>query len=180
MCSQRARSLVVAIATAIVPGFALAQDLPKQGEFRITFMATNPVVAKPVQGAANQTHSVGVLIMAAANETGGALLNNMTGRCTFSNVVDIAAKTFENQGFCDYADADGDHVYEKYSYPAQPLSPRAKGTGEWTGGTGKFAGLSGTFEITVTRPASMTEGATQAIGQKKGTYVIKDKVADAK
>ena len=159
---------------------ARADDLPRQGEFRITYTAINPAVPKPVSIGNSKSASAMILTMTAVNEAGGGLLHNMAGRCSASPLVDNGAKTFENHGYCDYVDADGDHVYEKWDYPVQSMAAMSEGTGEWIGGTGKFAGLSGTMIIRSRRLNSLTDGATQSIGEKRGSYTLTDTVASAK
>ncbi len=82
--------------------------------------------------------------------------------------------------YCDYVDADGDHVFEKWDYPVQPLGAVNEGTGEWIGGTGKYAGISGTMKIRSRRLNSLTDGAIQVVGEKLGSYSFTNAVASAK
>lgn len=159
---------------------AAAEDLPRQGDFHIAYTSTAPVAAKPVPIGNNKMASAAINMMTAVNLSGGKLLHNMAGRCTTAPVIDTAAKTVENQGYCDYVDADGDHVYEQWRYPLQALGPSLEGTAEWIGGTGKFAGLTGTMTITSQRLASATDGAVQFVGEKHGRYSLGDAVAAAK
>jgi hypothetical protein len=161
-------------------GRASAQDMPSQGEFRISYTSTLPVAPKPVGIGNNRTASATINMMTAVNESGGKLLHNMAGRCTSTPLVDNATKTFENHGYCDYVDADGDHVFEKWDYPVQPLAAASEGTGEWIGGTGKFAGLSGTMKIRSRRLSPLTDGAVQVVGEKLGSYSLANTVASAK
>jgi hypothetical protein len=157
-----------------------AQDMPRQGEFRITFTSTNPAAPKPVMIGANRMASATINMMTAVNESGGKLLHNMAGRCTSAPLIDNTAKTVENHGYCDYVDADGDHVFEKWDFPVQPLGAANEGTGEWIGGTGKFAGLSGTMKIRSRRLNTLSDGAAQVVGEKLGSYSFTDTVASAK
>ena len=159
---------------------ASAQDMPRQGDFRIPFTGINPAPAKPMMIGANRTTSAGISIMTAVNQTGGKLLHNMAGRCTSAPILDNDAKTVENQGYCDYVDADGDHVFERWQYPTQPQGASLRGTGEWIGGTGKFAGLSGKMEIRNQRVNSLVEGAAQFTGEKIGSYSFESKTASIK
>ena len=167
----------VIVAVSVFTTAAGAQDMPRQGEFRITYTSTNPAAAKPVTIGDNRTAAAGITMMTAVNETGGKLLHNMAGRCTGAPVIDNSAKTLENHGYCDYVDADGDHVYEKYDYPLQPQGVSLEATGEWLGGTGKFAGLSGTIQIHSRRLNSLVEGATQVVGEKVGRYSFQNTMA---
>lgn len=113
MHPSRVACLALLIAIPALPAPAGAEDMPKHADFRITYTSTNPAPGKPVQISPTRTHTVGVSIMAAVNQTGGKLLHNMAGRCTASTTFDNDTKSFENQGYCDYVDAGGDHVYEK-------------------------------------------------------------------
>ena len=151
--------------------------MPRQGDFRITYTGINPAAPKPLTIGDNRTAAAGISIMAAVNQTGGKLLHNMAGRCTGAPVIDSGAKTLENHGYCDYLDADGDHVFEKYDYPLQPMGASLNGTGEWIGGTGKFAGLSGRFNIRNYRMNSLVEGASQIAGEKTGSYTFQNTMA---
>lgn len=157
-----------------------AEDMPRQGDFRITYTSTAVAAPKPVTIGENRMASATINMMTAVNESGGKLLHNMAGRCTSAPVIDNGAKTLENHGYCDYVDADGDHVFEKWDYPLQPLAAVNEGTGQWIGGTGKFAGLSGTMKIRSRRLNSLTEGAVQVVGEKLGSYSFTDTVASAK
>ncbi|MGU3464668.1 hypothetical protein ACLBXO_07405 [Methylobacterium sp. C33D] len=157
-----------------------AEDMPRQGDFRITYTSIGVAAPKPVVIGNNRTASAMIYMMTAVNESGGRLLHNMAGRCTSAPLIDSVAKTLENHGYCDYVDADGDHVFEKWDYPVQPLAAVNEGTGEWIGGTGKFAGLSGTMKIRSRRLNSPTEGAVQVVGEKLGSYSLANTVASAK
>ncbi len=159
---------------------ARAEDMPRQGDFRITFTSTTPSAPKPVMIGGNRMASATINMMTAVNESGGKLLHNMAGRCTSAPLIDNGAKTVENHGYCDYVDADGDHVFETWDYPLQPLGVANEGTGEWIGGTGKFAGLSGTMKIRSRRLNTLTDGAVQVVGEKVGSYRFTDTVANAK
>ena len=70
-------------------------------------------------------------------------------------------------------DAGSDQVFEEFTTdgPVTLGSPIVF-KGKWLGGTGKFEGLSGEFEI---RPASVLVSDTlvQGAGKKTGTYQIK-------
>ena len=181
------RTLLLVTCTAAPLGLLLlssgpsaAEDMPRQGEFRITYTATIPVAPKPVMIGENRMASATINMMTAVNESGGKLLHNMAGRCTSAPLIDNTAKTVENHGYCDYVDADGDHVFEKWDYPVQPLGAANEGTGEWIGGTGKFAGLSGTMKIRSRRLNTLTDGAVQVVGEKLGSYSFTNTVASAK
>jgi hypothetical protein len=97
----------------------------------------------------------------------------MAGRCNFMTETNKVAKTIQTRGFCNYADRAGDQVFEEFTTdgPVTLGSPIVF-KGKWLGGTGKFDGLSGEFEI---RPASILVSDTlvQGAGKKTGSYQIK-------
>jgi hypothetical protein len=151
---------------------AIAQDLAGEGKFSITYTGVNPNPIKPVAFGRDREVTVSPMIMTAVNDAGSGLLHNMAGRCILVTVVDRAAKTLEARGYCNYADRSGDQIYEEVSTAAPvTLGTPFKYVGKWTGGTGKFAGLGGEFEITGSGNVG-PEGVFQAAGKKIGSYKI--------
>jgi len=162
---------IVAATIALAPATAcLAQDLPREGHFSITYTGVNPSPVKPVPFGKDREAIVGVSLMTAVNDAGSGLLNNMAGRCILLTVIDRAAKTQDVHGYCSYADRAGDQVFEEVSTPTPTgLGQPARFAGKWTGGTGKYAGLTGEFEITNSGNVA-PEGLYQAAGKKTGSY----------
>jgi hypothetical protein len=155
---------------------ALAQELPKEAKFSITYTAVNPTPSKTVS-VGDRDVVVSSSIMTAVNDGGSGLLHNMAGRCNFMTETDKVAKTIETRGFCNYADRAGDQVFEEFTTngPATLGSPIVF-KGKWLGGTGKFEGLGGEFEIRPT-PVLVSETLVQGTGKKAGTYNITKPVA---
>jgi hypothetical protein len=155
----------------------LAEDMPSEAKFSITYTAVNPAPSKAVS-VGDRDIVVGSAIMTAVNDGGSGLLHNMAGRCNFMTEITKTAKTYESHGYCNYADKAGDQVFEEY----MTNGPATLGTpvvikGVWLGGTGKFEGLGGEFEI---RPSPILTSDTlvQASGKKTGTYhMMKSPVA---
>ena len=105
--------------------------------------------------------------MAASNDAGNPVLNNMGGRCQFTRLTDPSAKTVELHGFCTYADNEGDQIFEQCDFlPGAPNNCRL------TGGTGKFESLQAALIITASVVKSDYDGIGQVVGYKKGTYKI--------
>ena len=149
-----------------------AQDLQNEGKFSITYTAVNPAPVKPVTVGKDREVAVSALIMTAVNDGGSGLLHNMSGRCVSIGVLDRAAKTLDVRGYCNYADRGGDQVFEEFSTPTPvALGSPVKYAGKWVGGTGKFTGLSGDFEISTSGNVA-PEGLFQAAGKKVGSYRI--------
>jgi hypothetical protein len=149
-----------------------AQELPIEGKFSITYTAVNPAPSKAVS-VGDRDVTVSSSIMTGVNDAGSGLLHNMAGRCNFMTETDKVAKTLQTRGFCNYVDRAGDQVFEEFATdgPVTLGSPILL-KGKWLGGTGKFEGLSGEFEI---RPASVlvSDSLVQGAGKKTGTYQIR-------
>jgi hypothetical protein len=177
---HHAPQLLIALAIGAVGLPALADDMPRSGEYKVLFTGINSSPMKPLPMGPNRTVTVSQSTMSALNVTGGGFLHNMAGRCAGMATMDNEAKTFENHGYCVYADAGGDQIFEKFDYPTQPQSATPRGTGSWTGGTGKFSGISGEIEINNTRVNPMTEGIAQFTGTKTGRYNFEAVTASAK
>jgi hypothetical protein len=165
----------ITLAAAIMLGCltpAFAQELPSEGKFSITYTAVNPTPSKAVS-VGDRDVTVSSSIMTAVNDAGSGLLHNIPGRCNFMTQTNKVAKTIETRGFCNYADRAGDQVFEEFATDGPvTLGSPILFKGKWLGGTGKFEGLSGEFEI---RPASVLVSDTlvQGAGKKTGTYQIK-------
>src|SRR3712207_3163862 len=108
------------VTLAMLTAPSLAQDLPSEGTFSITFTAVdaftaaNPIALKPVPTGKDSEAMLTIYRMSAMNDAGSGLLHNMAGRCTAWGTLDKAASTFEEHGWCVYADGDGDQIFEKY------------------------------------------------------------------
>jgi hypothetical protein len=166
------RSVTLVVCAGVLPlGCfipAFAQELPSEAKFSITYTAVNPTPSKVVS-VGDRDVVVSSAIMTAVNDSGSGLLHNMAGRCNFMSQTNKAAKTVETHGFCSYADKAGDQVFEEFMTNG-PVS-LAVYKGKWLGGTGKFEGLGGEFEIHPT-PVLISETLVQGAGKKIGTYHI--------
>ena len=162
----------VLLASALAATPAGAQDLPAEGPFTINFTSTQFEPPAPIGIGPEREFGVFESHVLATNAEGRGLLHNLTGRCTGWFSIDRGAGTFEQHGHCQYIDPEGDLVWERFDFESQPLAPVRIASARWIGGTGKYDGLRGEFEIRVRplRPASET--VTQAIGSKQGTYRI--------
>jgi hypothetical protein len=86
--------------------------------------------------------------------------------------IDTSAGTFEQHGHCNYTDPDGDQIWERFDFERQPLAPVQIAAGRWIGGSGKYDGLRGEFEIRVRPLRPAKQGFGQVIGSKQGSYRI--------
>jgi hypothetical protein len=173
----RASSLIAAIAgiAMLLSSFgsrALAQQVPSAGPFSISYTSTNAAPMKPLVIGKGRETWVYTNLMSAVNDAHTGLLNNMMGRCSGIATTDSTAKTVELHGYCNYSDKDGDQVFEQYDFPVQPQGATINATAKWLGGTGKWAGLQGDFEIHAAPQKPLADGVTQSAGKKIGTYKI--------
>jgi hypothetical protein len=144
-----------------------AQGLPPEGPVSVTFTATLIPPLKPMPIGGGKEFVVVNQAMAASNDAGNPVLNNMGGRCQFTRLTDPSAKTVELHGFCTYADNEGDQIFEQCDFlPGAPNNCRL------TGGTGKFESLQASLIITASVVKSDYDGIGQVVGHKKGTYKI--------
>lgn len=164
ICSAAIFALVLAA------GESAAQGLRPEGPFTVNFTATGIDPQPPIQVGPDRDFGVYESLMLAVNADGEGLLHNMTGRCTGWYALDRTNARYEQHGHCSYVDADGDMIWEQFEFSPQELSPVRMGNGRWLGGTGKYAGLRGEFEIRVRPLRSARDDVSQAIGSKQGSY----------
>jgi hypothetical protein len=163
---------ITGVAACLVAEMAAAQGLAPESAFTVNF--TSLVVnGEPTIGIGPDRRA-GLYegVLTASNAAGEGLLHNLTGRCLGVFEIDTGGGTFEQHGHCVYTDADGDQIWERFDFESQPLAPVQIAAGRWLGGSGKYDGLRGEFEIRVRplRPAHPDFG--QVIGSKQGSYRI--------
>jgi hypothetical protein len=167
MIYVRVTSAFAAATLLTLAANAQAQTLPPEGELHVTFTSTQVAPVSPMPIGDGKQYVQSNSSMAASNDQGNAILNNMGGRCQLDRLIDNAAKTVETHGYCSYADADNDQIFEKCDFlPGKP------NTCELTGGTGKFQGLHASVVITFTPVKSTYDGTLEVVGHKNGTYKI--------
>ena len=163
----RALFVLSSVAAVLTAGNAQAQSIPPEGPVAVTFTATIIPPVKPMAIGGGKEFVVINQAMAASNDAGNPLLNNMGGRCQFTRLADPSAKTVELHGYCTYLDNEGDQIFEQCDFlPGEPNNCKL------TGGTGKFEGLQATLIITAGPVKGNYDGISQVVGHKKGTYKI--------
>jgi hypothetical protein len=73
----------------------------------------------------------------------GGLFHKMSVRCPAWQKFNFVAGTYEAAGVCYGKDLDGDEIYFEWGDFAGKLGQPDKGTFTYTGGTGKYEGLTG-------------------------------------
>lgn len=168
------RPLVAAALGALVASGpqhpARAQSVAGEGAFAANFVGYAENEAPPLQIGPGRFVGLVDSTLTAMSADNAAFLHNQTGRCVGTWTVDETTKTFEEHVNCTYTDADGDQIHEDATFDSQPLDGPHVGTGRWLGGTGKYQGLSGIFEIRTRLLRSAREGLVQYVGTKQGQY----------
>jgi len=140
------KSLTCLITGILVSGASYAADMNLSGEYGWFG------VGKTYEMDKGQYYWVGEFSGTLFNHKGeGSLLHKAGAKCPGYQFLDFGKKTSESAGTCIYSDASGDKAYLTWklssSVCAGPGCP-GKGSYTWTGGTGKYAGASGTNSLT--------------------------------
>jgi len=129
--------LIAGLSFAALSAGAIAQQLPKSGSinFHTGWKDTadvNEVAAKRYQG---QDRAVG----ATFNDKGSGPLHLGPANC--SGTFYVVDGSGPNKGYCTFGDADGDKIFTDFTGNITPAG--AEGTNVIIGGTGKYAGITG-------------------------------------
>jgi len=135
-------ALLAGVLLALAPGAVLA-DVPDKGTTPyVTHFIFRPLqsIEIPELGTATVLEAVGTT----ENLKGEKMLDKMSARCTALS-VDSGAKKYID-GACVLADADGDKIFSTFdTRDLDKSQPEMDcGTHIITGGTGKYAGITGT------------------------------------
>ena len=134
----RAVATVLAGAVAIGAGLANAQQLPKSGsiEFHTGWKFTGSVM----NVAENHVQGHGSVSGVTFNNKGSGPLHLGPANCFDTFFVANGKGTAK--GFCTFSDADGDRIFTDYTGEPAPEGG-GDGINKIVGGTGKYAGISG-------------------------------------
>lgn len=163
-------AMLAALIASAAPHPASAQSIAGEGPFAANFVGYAEAEDEPLQIGPDRFVGLTNSTLTAMNAENAEYLHNQTGRCVGTWTVDNALKTFEQHVNCTYTDADGDQIYEQADFETQPLGETPVGTGRWLGGSGKYAGLSGVFEIRTRTLRSARAGLVQYVGTKQGQF----------
>ncbi len=127
---------------AFAPGIALGDPIPKKGTTTyVGHFVVRPLVSLDVPGfKATAVESVGTT----ENMKGEKMFDKMAARCIGVD-VDTGPKKILNGG-CVFTDSDGDKIFSTFDRSDVDKAMGAKGasgTHIITGGTGKYAGITG-------------------------------------
>jgi hypothetical protein len=134
--------IVIGVVLAVAPGGVLGEPIEKKGTRPyLTHFVFRPLanVDIPGLGTATALEAVGTT----ENMKGEKMLDKMSAHCTAVNVASGDKKYID--GACVLADSDGDKIFSTFDTREVDASqPDMKcGTHIITGGTGKYAGITG-------------------------------------
>jgi hypothetical protein len=139
-----------------------ALPAPTEGKIDARFTWSVTDLANLPAGEAGALRLREAHIVITANAPG--LFDRLGGRCLMMMRTG-AGDDYAASGGCLLADADGDRIFEHFEEAA------GRGHAVITGGTGKFAGLSGEYELDTTAwYTAVREGTDQGVGTKIGVW----------
>lgn len=153
---------LVALALAIALP-AWAQDAtPTEGVIDASFTWSQVDLASVPAGGTQSVSVNEVQLVISGNAPGP--FERLGGRCVF--LTRMEGEAYEMSGSCQLADGDGDQIFERVD------ETNGKGQAVISGGTGKFEGLTGEYEVDTSTGwyASVREGLQQGVGTKKGVW----------
>jgi hypothetical protein len=155
---------------SVLAAFAFSASAYATNSGQLDVTITDVTTAESIETAEDKTvFSLDQLLVA----TGEGVLNNTTARCLALEVAENETGASVTNGFCTFVDADGDKIFEEFEIARDSLNAEASGTGTFTGGTGKYAGISG--DVTHTRTLLLPgpkEGVFPGIGTITGTVSL--------
>lgn len=138
--------IVYFVSVIILPISASAQELPKQGTANFTDYAT---IISPKTMTLDKDNRVTnyEVYGVSRNDDGNQIFNNMAIHCMGSIIT--ADNHAASRGLCVQSDKDGDQLFINYETGGRSADASVYGGIEhFTGGTGKYAGITGQAELT--------------------------------
>jgi hypothetical protein len=159
------------------PAAMAAVDLPSEGTFKVTFfMTVDPTKGAEVPAAGDKSAWSFVETAIYTNDAGHGFLHEATGRCVGMGSGNKAGT--HNSGYCVYVDPDGDQIFSTFDVGHSGEDQPLRGTKEYTGGTGKYVGLTGHAEYSGSDLKTLDKDAPEVFeGHAQGSYKLRPVVA---
>lgn len=157
------RALLCGLLTAPAPGLVLGASIEKKGTTQyVTHFVFRPLMSIDIAGVGTATtlEAVGTT----ENMKGEAMLDKMSAHCTAVSVASGDKNYID--GACVLADKDGDKIFSTFdTRDLDKSQPEMDcGTHIITGGTGKYAGITGSEPFTcIALPALAGPGGYTAM-----------------
>jgi mono/diheme cytochrome c family protein len=154
-------------------GAATGQDttLPTEGGLALTVSLIDSTRGRPVAIGQSQMAQVVNQIAHLFSGNGSGFLPYAIGNCASLQIVDVAAGTIEISGYCSYRDSDGDEIFEQFSSDGPVALDAIVWEGDWTGGTGKYAEITGETRTELAAPIQNGD-AILVGGRKTGNFAF--------
>lgn len=157
---QAALALAVGVALfSFLSQTVLAGDLPKQGNFTLTW--TGSGTAKRIGISGDHEAWLWEYTVITMNDAGEGFMHNMSNEGFGVSLGD------EFIGYDVYTDVDGDQIFAVGKEEVY-----GKGTETFLGGTGKYEGIQGSYEYDFTDLPETSEAVWHAVGKKWGSYTL--------
>ncbi|SAK80864.1 hypothetical protein AWB79_05260 [Caballeronia hypogeia] len=151
---------LIGLVTTGMPALAVAQGIPKQANFEVTFYGVGAATKiMPVEGDDAVTLHEDTLLF--VNNASTPLFQNVVSKCFSVNYT----KGLLN-GYCVFTDKDGDKFVETISRTAGTKT----GKGTLGSGTGKYKGIDGQLEWEPVAFLPADKGTYNFVGKKTGHY----------
>jgi hypothetical protein len=151
--------LVTALMVAfglLAPGFqGIAADLPKKGKFTGNFGWY--AVGKPHELEQNHLYWVGEFGGTFFNDDGKGFMHQSSIVCPGTNDIRLDGSPGGAQGNCIVTDKEGDKAFLWWKCVG-PFPGPCNGDFQWTGGTGKYAGIKGNSKFYAVTIAPTSSG----------------------
>lgn len=141
---------------------SIAQTIPKQADFDVTYEAVGSVV-RSIDAGDGQAVNLYQATLLFTNPSNTPLLRNISANC-----IESAFTAAGDSGYCVFTDKDGDKFVEIITRPAG----QKVGTGTFGAGTGKFKGISGKVNWEPIQQLAADKGTFNFIGRKTGSYQL--------
>ncbi|WP_250502274.1 hypothetical protein [Caballeronia sp. AZ7_KS35] len=155
-------TLLAATATLLTVSSSFSQTIPKQGPIDVTFTAVGRDVKEIPVGSENAVYLFEAT-MTFTNNAKTPLMQNVTARCAEAGFSAGGAN-----GFCVFADKDGDNFVETFSHAAGTIAGKAT----LGSGTGKYKGIKGELDWQQVLQLPAEKGSFNFVGKKTGSYRI--------
>lgn len=137
-------TIALCVVLSAVP--AVAGELPREGKYSGDYYSSGTFVMAQLGKDGKDGFMQG--FDEVGESVGNGLFDHTTWRCI--GQFGVFAEKGRATGMCVATDLAGDQVIGTFAAPAVPMTDKERpGKFEFTGGTGKYAGITGTFSYVV-------------------------------
>ena len=139
---------------------AAGASAASQGEFDVTYTGGGFVNGEWLEIGPNLYQRMNLLELTTTGE--GGFLGTTRATCHFTQEKNTTSGAFKNMGWCTWRDGAGNLLFEAWEASWADAAETGFGTGRLTGGTGKFAGITGVL--------SFSYDPSSESGRQRGFY----------